>query len=106
MDDIAGLLYSSYQDNNSNTVVAPSIQFDIDYDLTDTTTNYQGRLVFEPYQSGTVQQNVWQNWDARAGNWYGTRTTVPVNNVNTPNPCQQATPCTWQQVLTLFPNAG
>ncbi|MDT7605283.1 MAG: hypothetical protein QOF61_3280, partial [Acidobacteriota bacterium] len=108
MDDITGLSYYSYQDNNANTVVAISLQFDIDYDLNDTSNTFQGRLVFEPYQSGgTVQQNVWQNWDARAGNWYGTRTTVTVNNVaGVAQPCQQATPCTWQQVLTLFPNAG
>jgi parallel beta-helix repeat protein len=106
MDDLAALLYSSYQDNNSNTVVAISLQFDIDYDLNDTTTSYQGRLVFEPYLTGTVQQNVWQNWNPRAGNWYGTRTTVPKNNVNVTQPCQPATPCTYQQVLALFPNAG
>jgi hypothetical protein len=61
MDDLLGLLYSSYQDNNSNTVVAISLQFDIDYDLNDTTNSYQGRLVFEPYLTGTVQQNAWQN---------------------------------------------
>jgi hypothetical protein len=106
MDDLLGLLYSSYQDNNANTVVAPSLQFDIDYDLNDAATAYQGRLAFEPYQTGTVQQNVWQNWNPRAGNWYGTRATVTVNNASVPNPCQQGTPCTYQQVLALFPNAG
>ncbi len=110
MDDLPGLLYGSYQDNNANTVVAASLQFDIDYDLNDAATAFAGRLVFEPYLSpaqGAVQQNVWQTWDARAGNWYGTRTTVTVNNVaGVAQPCQPATPCTWQQVLTLFPNAG
>jgi CSLREA domain-containing protein len=107
MDDITGLGYYSYQNNNVNTVVAISLQFDIDYDLNDTNNTFQGRLVFEPYQTpANVQQNVWQNWDALAGKWYGTRTTVPVNNVNVPNPCQQDTPCTWQQVLASFPNAG
>ncbi len=110
MDDLLGLLYGSYQDNNSNTVVAGSLQFDIDYDLNDAATAFAGRLVFEPYLSpaqGAVQQNVWQTWDARAGNWYGTRTTVTVNNVaGVAQPCQPATPCTWQQVLALFPNAG
>jgi hypothetical protein len=105
-DDLTELQYSSYQTTNTNTVYAPSLQFDIDYDLNDTTTSFQGRLVFEPYQSGTVQQNVWQNWDTLAGKWYGTRTTVPVGNVNVPNPCQQATPCTRQQVLASFPNSG
>ncbi len=110
MDDLLSLVYGSYQDNNSNTVVAPSLQFDIDYDLNDAATLYQGRLVFEPYLSptqGAVQQNVWQNWDPRNGNWYGTRTTVTVNNVaGVAQPCQPATPCTWTQVLALFPNAG
>jgi hypothetical protein len=106
LDDLSQLQYGSYQNNSSNPAYAPSLQFDIDYDLTDTTNTFQGRLVFEPYQSGTVQQNVWQTWDALAGNWYGTRATVPVGNVNVSNPCQQATPCTRQQILALFPNAG
>ena len=108
MSDITGLIYNSYQNNNANTVVAPSIQFDIDYDLNDASNNYEGRLVFEPYLTppGTVLQNVWQNWDARAGRWYGTRTTVTVNGSSVPNPCTQGSPCTWNQVLASFPNAG
>ena len=108
MSDITGLIYNSYQNNNVNTVVAPSIQFDIDYDLNDASNNYEGRLVFEPYLTppGTVLQNVWQNWDARAGRWYGTRTTVTVNGSPVANPCTQGSPCTWNEVLTNFPNAG
>jgi hypothetical protein len=106
LDDLSELQYGSYQNNSPNPAYAPSLQFDIDYDLNDTTNPYQGRLVFEPYQTGTVQQNVWQNWDALAGNWYGTRATVPVGNTNVPNPCQQATPCTRQQILAAFPNSG
>jgi hypothetical protein len=102
MDDITTLQYGSFQNNNANTVVAASLQFDIDYNLTDANNNFQGRLVFEPYQSGTVQQNVWQTWDARAGNWYASNTTVNGSN----GLCPQNSPCTWQQVLTAFPNAG
>ena len=46
-------------------------------------------------------------WDARAGKWYGTRTTVTVGNTaGVAQPCQPASPCTWAQVLALFPNAG
>ncbi len=109
-DDLLALLYHSYQNNNTNTVVANALQFDIDYDLNDAATAYAGRLVFEPYLSpaqGAVAQNVWQNWDARGGMWYGTRTTVTVNNVaGVPQPCQPASPCTWAQVLSLFPNSG
>ncbi len=103
MDDITSLSYSSYQDNNANTILAISLQFDIDYNLTDANNNFQGRLVFEPYQSGTVQQNVWQTWDARgAGLWYASNTSVNGSN----GACPQNAPCTWQQVLTAFPNAG
>jgi hypothetical protein len=106
MDDISSLRYGSYQDNNSNTVVAISLQFDIDYDLNDADNTFQGRLAFEPYLTGTVQQNVWQTWDAYAGKWYGSKTTAIVGGVSVAQPCQPATPCTWAQVLTLFPNAG
>ncbi len=106
LDNLGRLRYSSYQTNN--TIVAISLQFDIDYDLTDASNAYEGRLVFEPYQiPATVLQGVWQNWDALGvGKWYGTRTTVTVGNSSVPNPCQQNTPCTWQQVLANFPNAG
>jgi predicted extracellular nuclease len=106
MDDITTLRYGSYQDNNANTVLAISLQFDIDYDLSDADTSFNGRLAYEPYMSGTVQQNVWQTWDARAGLWYGSSSTAIVGGVSVSNPCVQATPCTWQQVLTAFPNAG
>jgi hypothetical protein len=80
----------------------------VDYDLTDSYTGYQGRLVFEPYQGigGNVPQSTWQNWDATAGKWWGTRSTVTQNNVVVTNPCVQATPCSWSQLLTTFPNVG
>jgi hypothetical protein len=105
MDDITSLRYRSYQDNNANTVVAISLQFDIDYNLNDANNAFQGRLVFEPYQSpaqGAVQQNVWQTWDALAGNWYASNTSAGGSN----GLCTQGSPCTWAQVLTAFPNAG
>ena len=104
--DIIDLTYSSYQNNNTNTTVAATLQFDVDYDLTDASNTYQGRLVFEPYQSGTVLQNVWQNWNVLAGNWYGTRTSVVVGGATVSNPCIQATPCTTAQILTAYPNLG
>jgi CSLREA domain-containing protein len=109
MDHVTDLSYRSYQ-NTLDPSFAISLQFDIDYDLNDAATAYAGRLVFEPYLSpaqGAIQQNVWQPWNALAGKWYGTRTTVTVNNgAGVTQPCQPATPCTWTQVLALFPNAG
>ncbi len=106
MDAIGKLAYSSIQNNNNNLAAAISLQFDIDYDLNDASNPYEGRLVFEPYQSATVLQNVWQKWNPIPGAWYGTRTSVTVGNVLVANPCLQATPCTWQQVKSLYPNAG
>ncbi len=63
-------------------------------------------MVFEPYQSGTVLQNVWQTWNVLAGNWYGTRTSVIVGGSTVSNPCTQAAPCTTAQILTAYPNLG
>lgn len=77
MDSITELKYWSYQNNNTNTAAAISLQFDIDYDLNDADNSYMGRLVFEPYISNTVQQGVWQNWDALAGKWWGSRSALP-----------------------------
>jgi hypothetical protein len=100
MDDIKELKYSSYQNGNANTVVAPSLQFEIDYNLNDGNNAFQGRLVFEPYQiPANIQQNTWQEWDALAGKWWASG--APGNTV-----CPQSSPCTWQQVLAAFPNAG
>ena len=36
-------------DKCKSVLPAPSLQFDVDSDLTDATTGYQGRLVYEPY---------------------------------------------------------
>ena len=109
MDHVTDLSYRTYQ-NTLDPNYAISLQFEIDWDLNDGATAFEGRLVFEPYLSpaqGAVQQNVWQPWDALAGRWYGTRTTVTANNVGgVTQPCLPAAPCTWAQVLALFPNAG
>jgi len=108
-DAINTLKYSTYRqsvDAGSNLAIA--LQFNVDFDLTDGSGGYQGRLVFEPYQGigGNVPDSTWQEWDALAGFWWGTRATVSKGGVNTPNPCVQATPCTWAQLLALFPDLG
>ena len=109
LDAITELQYSTYrQTDDAGNNLAVALQLNADFDLTDQTVGYQGRLVFEPYQGngGGVPQNMWQTWDAKAGKWWGTKSSVPVNGVLTTNPCVQATPCTWAQLLTAFPNAG
>jgi hypothetical protein len=97
--DITTLGYSSYSEGTS-TILAPSLQFDIDYDLTDANTAWQGRLVYEPYQDGSViTPGAWQTWAPMTGKWWASG--APGNGT-----CPQSTPCTWSQVLTAFPNAG
>jgi hypothetical protein len=102
-DQITNLEYSTYRSSvDAGNNLAISLQFDVDYDLTDGINNFQGRVVFEPYQgiNGNVPQNTWQTWHPlTSGAWWATR--APGNG-----PCGQATPCTWAQFLLLFPNSG
>jgi len=102
LDAITTLRYSTYISSPQSppSITDISLQFGIDYDVTDTNTSYQGRLVFEPYYTGTpVQSGMWQTWNPLAGKWWATK--APGNTV-----CKQASPCTWAQVLTNWPNAG
>jgi hypothetical protein len=107
--DITALQYSTYRaSNDPGNNLAIALQFDIDNDLDSTTipnNTYQGRLVFEPYQStpGTVVQNTWQTWSPMAGRWWGSGSgpSRPISNT-----CPQSSPCTWTKILEDFPNAG
>ena len=109
LDHVTDLRYSTYrQSTDPGHNLAIALQFNADYDLDDASVGYQGRLVLEPYQGqgGNVPDTTWQQWDARAGKWWGTRATVSRGGVSTTNPCVQATPCTWTQLLAAFPNVG
>lgn len=98
--DITRLTYHTY---GNVPTLANSLQFDVDSDLSDINTAFQGRLVFEPYLNGTVNANTWQSWDTLAGVWWGSTGsgTRPVTVA-----CPQSSPCTTAQLLTLFPNVG
>jgi hypothetical protein len=98
LDQITSLKYSTYS-QTPTTVFAPSLQFDVDYNLNDTNTAWQGRLVYEPYMSGTVTSGVWQTWNPLNGVWWATK--APGSTL-----CPQSNPCTWSQILTAFPDAG
>jgi hypothetical protein len=102
LDYITTLTYSSYRISGGS-ALAGSLGFDIDYDVTDTNTAYQGRLTFEPYYTNTVVTGAWQTWNTLTstgtGNWWATG--APGNTM-----CPIGNPCTWSEVLTDFPNAG
>jgi hypothetical protein len=108
------LSYSTYQAYSGSAQEAPTLAFDVDYDSSDSSTAYQGRLVFVPSQSSAVQPNTWQTWDTMSGPaaWYssgsGPSTTFRpiVGDVADPNPpCTQASFCTWQTLMATYPNA-
>ncbi len=108
-DHITTLKYWAYRQSvDAGNNLAIALQLNVDFDLTDAAVGYQGRLVFEPYQGngGGVARNTWHEWDAKAGKWWGTRTTVSRGGVSVSNPCVQAHPCSWAQVLASFPNIG
>jgi len=90
---ITELNYSEYS-SSALTTASISLQFDVDYDSTDASTIYQGRLVFEPSVAPTP--DTWVFRDALAGRWWATR--APGNGV-----CPQSSPCTWAEVLAAFP---
>lgn len=96
--DITELSYHTYQ-NGDSTVFAASLQLDVDYDASDENTAWQGRLVYEPYQNGTVIPETWQEWDALAGTWWASG--APGSTI-----CPQSDPCTTEEVLAAFPDSA
>lgn len=99
---ITDLSYSTYRTLPVGGVFANTLQFNVDYDLTDGDTSWQGRLLFEPYYTGTpVLAATWQTWDTLTANAAWWASGAPGDSV-----CSQPSPCTWAEVLTNFPNAG
>lgn len=106
-DHIHFLSYKTYQQAAGTN--APTLQFDTDYDSTDSTTSYQGRLVFEPSLSGqaSVTNQVWQTWNplTAPSGWWQTGDAV-VGGVDVGKACTEAAPCSYAQVLAAYPNAS
>lgn len=106
--DITSLSYNTFRDSvDAGNNLAIALALNIDYDLTDASTGWQGRLVYEPYETvgGGVPQSTWQQWDTTSGKWWQSGNAT-VAGINVGMTCTQATPCTWAQIKTLFPNAG
>lgn len=106
---ISALRYSFHVSSAPGTTIGPSIQIEIDYDGTDSTEAWQGRLVFDPGSYGqAVPQNQWVTMNAKTepGGWFSTGTPI-VGNVAQARLCGQGTPptCSWAQVLAAYPNA-
>jgi hypothetical protein len=98
---IQGIGYSTYRDPASTGFIAGVSAINIRVDL-DNNSTADAYMVYEPYQdqgNAAVLTGVWQSWDAYAGGnakwWLNTGA----------GGCGQNTPCTWNQILTAFPNA-
>lgn len=99
---ITHLSYSTYRTLPVDGVFANTLQFNVDYDLTDADTSWQGRLLFEPYYTGTpILGTIWQTWDTLTADAAWWASGAPGNTA-----CSQPSPCTWAEVLAAFPNAG
>lgn len=97
LDTIDGIGYSSYLETPPGVaMVALNMRVDLNGD-----GSPDRYMVFEPYQdqgNAAVQVGVWQSWDAYRGGaakWW----------LSGDPTCGQATPCTWNQILALYPNA-
>jgi hypothetical protein len=102
LDGLSALKYSTWLESGTGSV---SLQLDVDFDLSDTSTAWQGTLVFEPTLNGTATAGQWQTWDGLTGKWYMTGTAIAAN-APAGQPFPLATPGTLAQILTTFPNAG
>ena len=108
-DQLTELRYANYRRAIVLGSFPPAtLEFVVDYDLTDQLTGSQGRLVYDPARSGgfTVAPESWQTWDAKSGKWWGTQASVQRGGHTVTNPCVSATPCTWSELLAAFPNSG
>jgi hypothetical protein len=95
LDQLTGLSYSVFVPNAAGNGY-PVLQFDVDYDLNDANTAYQGRL---SYNLGAVANNTWVNVNAFPGTFF--RSNVAASPLLA---CGGA--CTIAQVLAQYPNAG
>lgn len=97
--DISTLKYSTYRSGDPGAQLVV-LQLNIDVDSDDDLTEWQGRLLFEPYHDAVVESNTWQDWNTLgdiAGWWFSK---PPGNEI-----CSQSDPCTWQEVKSNFPRA-
>lgn len=107
-----GLSYATWQTTNAPQAV--SLQINVDYDLTDDFTGWQGRLIFEPSRNNvdtmgrTITDNTWQSWATLEpeGVWWMTWSQEAHDYYLSSNPCPQSTPCLTAEFLDWYPNAG
>ncbi len=104
--DVDGIGYSTYRDPSSTGFEAGVAALNIRIDVTGD-GDPDRYMVYEPYQdegNAAVQTGVWQDWDAYKGGsaqWWLSGGVVN----GEPNPCPQSNPCSWDEIVALYPNA-
>lgn len=100
--DFETLEYSMFV-TSATSGTGPSLQLGVDRDPEDTTTGWQGRLVYVPSAVENVDTGEWITVDALAdngtGNWYFTRSAQSFDNK-----CPLSDPCNFSEILAQFPN--
>ncbi len=113
LSSLTRLQYSTYQAFSGSPNETLTLGFDVDYDSTDNSTAYQGRLVFVPGAANAVTPHTWQTWDTMTNGaaWYSSASGASqyrpiVGDAQQANPpCTQAAYCSWSTVLADYPNA-
>jgi hypothetical protein len=117
-DNLWNLTYATYLPARAEKAV--TMQVDVDFNLTDTDTTFQGRMVFDPANNLALANIVdsnrlpltadkWQTWQVVEPDskwsltWEGN---AQASTQLASNPCPKSTPCTFDQIKGLFPDAG
>jgi len=106
-DQLQFLSYKTFSQASAGN--ATTLQFDTDYDTTDGSTGFQGRVVFEPSlaNQGAVTDDVWQTWNplSAPSGWWQTGTPI-VGGVAQAKQCTEAQPCSFAALKAAYPNAA
>ncbi len=106
LDHLSFLSYKTYQAAATH---ATTLQLDADYDATDNTTQFQGRIVFEPQLAGAapITNEIWQTWNplTTPSGWWQTGTPRVGGNV-VAQACTQGSPCSFTQLLAALSGRG
>jgi hypothetical protein len=117
-DNLWNLTYATYVPARAEKAV--TLQIDVDFNVTDTDTSFQGRMVFDPANNLALSNIVdpnrlpltadkWQTWHAvePESKWSLTWEGNAAASTQLPsNPCPEATPCSFGQIIALFPDSG
>ncbi len=102
--DITDIGYATYRHAASTDGVAlPSINLQVDTNGGALLPGDFLTLVYEPYLNGaTIEEGVWQTWDAIPGTWWATRPiTLADGTVCAPQSCTFS----WSAFVAAYPNA-